>query len=160
VKFRVKVVSVSWGELEEMCRLLSLRIRRSRYKPDCIIGIARGGWVPARLLSDFLANKHLGSMRVEFYVRAGVRLPRPVIRQKPSISVKGKRVLLVDDVSDSGRSLEVAKAHLARRGAREVRVATLHKKPGTVFEPDYYVGKTSAWIMYPWEKNEVKHETS
>ncbi len=156
----MKVISISWGRLEGMCRSLSSRIRRSRYEPDCIIGIARGGWVPARLLSDFLENKNLGSMRVEFYVRAGVKLPKPVIRQKPSILVRGCRVLLVDDVSDSGLSLEVAKSDLMKRGAREVRVATLHKKPDTVFEPDYYVGKTSAWIMYPWEKNEVKNETS
>jgi hypothetical protein len=65
--------------------------------------------------------------------------------------VPGLKVLVVDDVSDTGSSLRTAMEHVADRGASEVRVATLHVKPWTTFRPDYYAAEVDAWIVYPWE---------
>ena len=69
-------------------------------------------------------------------------------------------MLIVDDVSDTGRSLAVAKDHVQKAGAEEIKVATLHYKPHSSFKPDYFVDETSAWVVYPWEVEETKRELS
>lgn len=141
-------------QIEEMCYKLAVKIRLSRFKFDVIVAIGRGGWIPARYLADYLGNiLALAHMKVEHYVgiakTAKARITEPV-----STSVKGKRVLLVDDVPDSGDSIVMAKKHLLKKGAREVRVACLHYKPWSVFKPDYYVKRTRCWVIYPWMRKE------
>ncbi|MFQ6053044.1 MAG: phosphoribosyltransferase, partial [Candidatus Bathyarchaeia archaeon] len=69
--------------------------------------------------------------------------------------VPGLRALVVDDVSDTGESLKVARRHVLSRGASEVRVATLHVKPWSRFRPDFYAEEVDAWIVYPWEPRET-----
>ncbi|MDO8339786.1 MAG: phosphoribosyltransferase [Candidatus Burarchaeum sp.] len=152
----MKFLKPTWAEIDTMCEELALTIEKSGFKPDVIVGIARGGWVPARLLSDKMNNEHVASMRVEFYTAPGVTNRVPKITQPVSTDVKGKRVLLVDDVSDTGHSLEVAFKSFA--DAKEVRTATLHYKPHSVFKPDYFIGTTSDWIVYPWEVNETERK--
>jgi len=147
---------VKWADVETMCTELAEEIRKSGYKPDILIGIARGGWVPARLLSDKLPHNHVASMRVEFYVEPGVTEKVPRLTQEPSVDLRAKKVLLVDDVSDTGHSLALAVRSL--KGAKEIRTATLHFKPHSIFEPDYYVAKTDKWIVYPWEVEETKRK--
>jgi len=145
-----------WNELEQLCRLLADKCRD--YHPDVLVGISRGGLVPVRLLSDYLANPHVAIMRIEFYLGIGKTKDKPEITHPLTIEVKDKKVLIVDDVSDSGKSLIEAKGYIEKLGAREVRVATLHFKPHSSYRPDYHVGETSAWIIYPWEKNEARLE--
>jgi hypoxanthine phosphoribosyltransferase len=67
-------------------------------------------------------------------------------------------VLIVDDIADTGRSLAVAKDYVLRKGAKEVKVATIHYKPDSIFKPDYCIASTTAWVVYPWERNEVERE--
>jgi hypothetical protein len=67
-------------------------------------------------------------------------------------------VLIVDDVADSGRSLTVAKEYILKQGAGEVKIATLHYKPVSMFKPDFFIGTTDAWIIYPWEVHEVERQ--
>ena|SRR3989344_8468117 len=152
----MKLLKLKWDEIDAMCSELAAAIEKSGYKPDVIVGIARGGWVPARLLSDKLGNESVASMRVEFYTAPGVTNRVPKITQPVSVDVKGKRVLLVDDVSDTGHSLELAFKSLS--DAKEVRTATLHYKPHSIFKPDYFVGTTSDWIVYPWEVEETERK--
>jgi len=152
----MKLLYISWQEMDEMCSKLARMIKKSGYRPDVIIGIARGGWMPARLLSDKLGNEHVASMRAEFYTKPGVTKRVPKITQPVSVSVRGKKVLLVDDVSDTGHSIALAARSI--RGAREVRTATLHYKPHSIFKPDYYVGTTGDWIVYPWEREETRRK--
>jgi len=87
---------------------LASEIRLSGYNPQVIVGVSRGGWPPARVMSDLLENPNLANMRVEFYKNIGVTAKRPKISQPVTSEVSGKRVLVVDDVSDSGHSLRVA----------------------------------------------------
>ncbi|RLG19701.1 phosphoribosyltransferase [Candidatus Micrarchaeota archaeon] len=152
----MKLLKLTWPEVQNMCEQLAVLIKNSGFEPDVIVGIARGGWVPARILSDFLDHEQIASMRVEFYTKPGETKKKPKITQKVSTAIKGKRVLLVDDVSDSGNSLKLARESL--KGAKEVRTATLHFKPGSIFKPDYYIGETSDWIVYPWEAKETERK--
>ncbi len=137
-----------------MALKLATRVRRSGYHPDVIVGVSRGGWPPARIMSDLLENQNLANMKVVFYRDIGLRNKRPVITQPVTSRVKGKRVLVVDDVSDTGHSLRVVYRHLIERGASKVKVCTLYLKPGSVFIPQFYVKKTTKWVIFPWERLE------
>ncbi len=134
---------------------LATRIRRSSFKPEVIVGVSRGGWPPARVMSDLLENQNLANMKVVYYKGIGVRNRRPMITQPVTTEVSGKRVLVVDDVADSGHSLKMVANHLRRKGAREIRVCTLYLKPHSVFTPDYYAKKTTKWVIFPWERLEA-----
>jgi len=146
---------ISWDKIYDLSIRLAEKIRKSNFVPDLIIGIARGGWIVARLLSDLLDIDDVGSVRIQFYRSVGVTYHEPVVSQPVSVSVEKKRVLLCDDVSDTGYSLKTAIEHIKERGAGIVKTATLHQKSKTVLIPDYWVEKTDAWIIYPWERRET-----
>jgi hypoxanthine phosphoribosyltransferase len=151
----LKFAAPSWDEIYSKVIDLSLKIRGSGCKFDCIVGIARGGWIVARLLSDLLDIADIGSLRIEFYKDVGTHSRSPIVTQPVSIDVRGKSVLAVDDVSDTGSSLVKAVQHLIDMGAGSVMVATIHVKPWTIFIPDFYIEVTDAWIIYPWESYET-----
>jgi len=153
----VRLKRVSWRDVERMCGELAGRIGESGFKPDLILGVGRGGWVPARLLSDLMGAGRLLSVRVEFYTGVGRTARVPVVTQSiPKRAFAGRRVLVVDDVADTGSSLSLIKKMLS--GAGEVRVATLHFKPRSRIKPDFFAKTTSAWLVYPWEKHETMRE--
>jgi hypoxanthine phosphoribosyltransferase len=137
--------------------LLSLarKVLRSGFVPDVVVGVSRGGWVPARVLCDLLSAPVLANIGIEFYSGVGERKRQPRLTQPLSTSVSGKRVLVVDEVVDTGKSLRLAKAHIIREGAREVRTVTMYTKPWSVVEPDYREKETSSWIVFPWETKET-----
>ncbi len=97
---------------------LAQQIKKDEYNPEVIVGVSRGGWPPARVMSDLLQNPNLANMRVEFYKDIGVRNKKPRITQPVTMEVVGKQVLVVDDVSDTGHSLRVVTNHLRRNRTR------------------------------------------
>jgi hypoxanthine phosphoribosyltransferase len=129
-------------------------IYESGFRPDIIVGIARGGWIPARILSDVLYADTLQNIRIEYYTDVGVRGREPRITQPLSGSLEGKSILLVDEVADTGDSLYHAIEHVEKLGVQEQRSAVLHLKPTSRVTPDYYMVKTSSWTVYPWENRE------
>lgn len=147
------MLRIGWGTAIGYCEQLAGRID---FEPDIIVGISRGGLVPARVLSDIMDVKEVLVLGVVFYKGMGKTEEGPQITQELSADIKGKRILLVDDVADSGKSLAFAKEHL--KDAAEVRTATLHYKPRSILKPDYFVDTTTAWIVYPWEVHEVERE--
>ena len=150
-----KYVAPSWDDVYGMMIELARQIKSSGYSPQVIVGVSRGGWPPARVMSDLLENPNLANMKVEFYRNIGVTAQRPKITQPVTSEVIGKRVLVVDDVADSGHSLRVASKHLRRKGAGEVRVCTLYLKPKSIFKPNHYARTTSKWVIFPWERLEA-----
>ncbi|TMI06952.1 phosphoribosyltransferase [Candidatus Bathyarchaeota archaeon] len=150
-----KYVAPSWDDVYDMMIELARQIKGGGYSPEVIVGVSRGGWPPARVMSDLLENPNLANIKVEFYTNIGVTAERPKITQPVTSGVAGKRVLVVDDVADSGHSLRVTVKHLARKGAREIRVCTLYLKPKSVFKPNHYARTTSKWIIFPWERLEA-----
>jgi len=147
---------VSWEEVEQMCRGNAERIK-NEFKPDLILGIARGGLAPARIMSDLLDVKTVFIVCAELYKNIGKTGNLKIKQDYPKNALKGKRVLIVDDVSDTGKTLSEIKGMVGKE-ALEVRVATLHYKPHSIFKPDYYSQSTSDWVVYPWEKEETKRE--
>lgn len=142
---------LEWTDFADASRQLATMVRRSGFDPDVVIAIARGGLLLAGSISYALGTKNCGSINVEFYTGIDERLPEPVLSSPmlDSPALAGKRVLLVDDVSDSGHTLALVVA-LLRDFAAEVRTATLYTKPRTVLVPDYTWRETGGWIVFPW----------
>ena len=134
---------------------LALKIRSSGFKPDLIVGVSRGGWAPGRILSDLLENTHTVNIKIEFYVGIGKTARKPVVTQPLSDNIAGKRVLVVDDVSDTGESLRVAVDHMVAKGAAGVKTVTVYYKPHSTFKPDFFADSTPDWIIFPWERLEA-----
>ena len=145
----------TWNKIYAMLLSQAEKIRKSGFKPNIIVGIARGGWIPARVLSDLLEIPDFATVRVEFYLGVAETRNEPALTQGVSAGVSGKKALVVDDVADTGKSLQLAKEHLLRQGATEVRIATLYYKPFSVAKPDYFEKETRRWVVFPWEMKET-----
>ena len=145
----------TWDEIYEMLLRLAEKIQRDDFHPDLIIGVCRGGWPPARVMSDLLGNPKLANISVEFYVDVAETKNKPVLTQSVTAPVKGKKVLILDDVADTGKTLKLVKEHLFDRGAEEVKIATIYYKPWSIVVPDYYEKETKRWIVFPWERKET-----
>jgi hypoxanthine phosphoribosyltransferase len=141
---------LSWEQCQEYCFSIFQRVITEGYEPDVIIGLARGGWIPARILSDYF-SKDLSTLRVEFYRGIEERERDPKLTQPLSRYKGWSHPLVVDDIVDTGKSLHLALEHMHSFGFDEIRSACLHIKPNTATEPDFYIKKTSAWVVYPWE---------
>lgn len=147
----LKLLHLSWGTIQLLAEEVAARIRESGYAPDLIVAVSRGGFDHARILCDQLEVRRLASVQIEYYAGVNETKEIPKIVYPLNADVSGKKVLVVDDVSDTGASLKAAKEHVEGQGASQVRVATLHIKPWTTFKPDYHAAETDAWIVYPWE---------
>jgi hypoxanthine phosphoribosyltransferase len=143
---------VTWGRFYGLCRRLGAIVRASGFRPDMIVAVGRGGWMPGRVLSDLLGLMDLTSFKVEHY-RGARREPLARVRYPLAADVSGRRVLLVDDVSDTGDTYRVALEHLQERSApAEVRTAALHHKVVSTYRPDFYATRVVRWrwVIYPW----------
>lgn len=143
--------TLTWAGFGEATRDLSRAIVADGFVPDVVVAIARGGLLPAGAIAYGLGIKSCGALNVEFYTGIGTVLDAPELLP-PDLDLgylPGKRVLLVDDVADSGRTLAMAVALLAEAGA-EVRSVCIYTKPGTVATPDYSWKDTPLWIDFPW----------
>ena len=134
------------------------KIKEDNFLPDIVIGIARGGWIPARLLADFFVLRETANMKVEAYEMIGEMSANAKITQDIEIPIDGKKVLVIDDIADSGASLKMAVGSLLRRNPAELKTATLFYKKTSVVIPDYYNVLTSAWEIFPWETFETIKE--
>jgi len=145
----------TWNQIYEMLLSQAEKIRKSGFKPDVTIAISRGGWLPARVLSDLLETPSLANVSVEYYLGIAEAKNEPVLTQGVLVAVTDKKVLIADDVADTGKSLKLVKEHILQQGAKEARTATVYYKPWSVVKPDYYARETRLWIVFPWEIKET-----
>ena len=142
---------LGWHEFGQASRELATQVQQSGFVPDMVVAIARGGLLLAGSVAYALDVKSCGAINVEFYTGVDLRLEEPVLLSPmlDTPSVAGQRVLLVDDVSDSGRTLAMV-LELLLSAQAEVRCLCLYSKPTTLLEPDYVWRRTSKWIAFPW----------
>ena len=143
------------NQIYEMLLNQAHTIRKQNYTPDVVIGIARGGLVPARVLTDLLSTPQLVIIQIEFYTDIAKTKQAPALTHPLNTDVTGKKVLIVDDIADSGNSLKLARTHLQEQGAREIKTATLYTKPQSIITPDFYEKQTSSWVVFPWDTRET-----
>ncbi|MDQ4500828.1 phosphoribosyltransferase [Sinomonas sp. ASV322] len=142
---------LSWPDFGTAARDLAADVVASGFEPDVVVAIARGGLLLAGAVAYALGTKSCGALNVEFYTGIDERLPEPVVLPPllDEASVHAKRVLLVDDVSDSGRTLAKVVDLITAWGA-DVRTVCLYSKPRTILEPDFVWRRTDRWITFPW----------
>jgi len=145
----------TWEQIYEMLLELAKRIRKTGYAPDTVVGVSRGGWPVARVMSDLLENPEVANVKAEFYLGVAETKREPVITQPVSASVKNRKVLVVDDVADTGKSLALVKDHLKEQGATDIKIATIYYKPWSTLKPDWFERQTERWIVFPWERKET-----
>ena len=148
----IKWELVTWEIFYDMTRQLAYLIQEDDYRPDIIIAIARGGYTPARILSDYLGVMDMTSFKVKHY-RSLDKQPGARIEHPLAADVSGRRILLVDDVSDSGDTFDVAIDHINTcANPIEIRTAVLHHKIVSKYKPTYYTREVREWhwITYPW----------
>ncbi len=150
-----KFLPVTWDDITLSTLRLARKVVEAHAVPDMLVGILRGGWVVARLLSDYLGVNSVEAVGIRFYKGVGERHERPVITRPLTADVGEKKVLIVDDVADSGKTLQITIELLQLYGPKEVKTASIYVKPTTVIVPDFYVIETDAWIIFPWEYAEV-----
>jgi hypoxanthine phosphoribosyltransferase len=147
---------VSWREAYLLAKRLAMHVKASKFCPDLVVAIGRGGFVPARTVCDFLLNDRLTSMKVEHYSLSAQRMDEVVIRYPLAVEVIGQRILIVDDVTDTGDTLKTAVAYVQGLEPAAIRTGVLQHKTTSTFQPDYFAEKVKEWrwIIYPWAAHE------
>jgi hypoxanthine phosphoribosyltransferase len=142
---------LTWEMYHDAAGQLAGTIKASGFRPDLLLGIARGGMFLATSLAYELDSKALYLVNVEYYEGVDQRLETPVILPpEPNLrDLASKKVLLIDDVADTGHTLK-AVADLCAAEVAEVRITTLYSKPRSVVQPDWAWRETEAWIDFPW----------
>jgi hypoxanthine phosphoribosyltransferase len=143
---------LDWDDIYSYAYQTSLKIKESGWRPDAVVGIARGGWVHARIQCDLLGIKDLFSVKVDHWGVTATKDGKAKLSVPLVGSVKGKKVLVVDDITDTGQSLTMAVNHIKEKGnPADVKTAALMHIDGSEFIPDYYgVEITWAWEIWPW----------
>lgn len=140
-----------WDELGSGARELAEQIVAGDYVPDIVLAIARGGLLLAGAIGYALDVKNVFTMNVEFYTGVDERLEMPMILPPVPdlIDLEEAKVLIVDDVADTGRTLLLVKDFCAGK-VGEVRCAVLYEKPHSEVRCEYVWRRTDRWIDFPW----------
>ena len=143
---------LSWDNVN---RLIDELLPQFRGGYDALLMITRGGVVPGGMISEALDIKYILTAAVEFHTGVQKRLAWPTFLQFPGDSLlRGRNILVVDDVWGSGRTIMTVKSRIETAGASS-ELCVLHYKPAeSMFRdaaPDYYAAVTDAWVIYPWE---------
>ncbi|MET1159718.1 MAG: phosphoribosyltransferase [Thermoprotei archaeon] len=159
---RVKTKLVTWDEIVEWSYGLARKIREDGYKPDVIIALARGGYVPARLLCDFLDVENLLSIQSQHWTEAAKVEEKAIIKYPYKVDLSGQKALIVDDIIDTGDSMKLARDYIVENWKpSEVKTAALQWiSPVARFKPDYYYieVKEWTWFQYPWTRLEDTYQ--
>jgi hypothetical protein len=131
------------------------KIQRQNIHPDIIVAVARGGLVPARILTDLLETAQFYCIQIQFYTDIQKTMCQPTLKQALTTQITDKTALVVDDIADTGESLKLAKTHLQTQGAKEIKTATLYLKPHSTVTPDFYEKQTGNWVVFPWDTKET-----
>ncbi len=145
----------TWNQIYEMLLSQTQKILSQKYSPDIVVAVTRGGLIPARILADLLETRELTTIQIEFYLDINQTNTKPTLKQPLTVNVAGKKILVVDDIADSGESLKLAKTHIQVKAAKEIKTATLYQKPQSIITPDFYERQTTNWVVFPWETKET-----
>ena len=155
---KVPVKIVSWEEIVEWSKGLAERIRGDGFQPDVVSAVSRGGFVPARLICDFLDVTNLLSIQSQHWVEAARMAEKAILRFPYRVDLSGMRAILVDDIVDTGDTLQLARDFVVREWRpSELKVAALQWISSVAkIRPDYYYLEVRdwTWFQYPWTRLE------
>lgn len=155
MEFKAKLVS--WSDIENWCLDLKNQIQE-KYDPDVIIGMARGGLVPARLLSDYLWIKDLFVVKTEHWGITATVDGTARIKADKSLNVAGRKIVVVDDITDTGGSMRLAHDFVNGLKPAEIKTATMLHIDSSTFVPDFFSHRVPkddwTWFIWPWNVHE------
>ena len=143
--------TLTYEEFGLAARELAQQVADDGFEPDIILSIARGGLFLGGALGYALDVKNLFVMNVEFYTGVDQRLELPVVLP-PTLDVvdlTGAKVLVADDVADTGKTLELVTDFCSGHVA-DVRTAVIYQKPRSTVRSSYAWKTTDAWVDFPW----------
>lgn len=146
---------LSWSDVEKKVDILAEKVVGDGYAVDTIIGVLRGGVIVANLLSDVLDVREVYVVGCRSYkgTEAG---ELKVYHDLVLGGLEGRNVLLVDDIADTGSTLDAAVEKLIKpRNPKKIKTATLFRKPWSKYCPTYCVDTTNGWVVFPWERFEA-----
>lgn len=155
VASRFKYEVPTWNKIYDSLLNQSQKIQKQTEKIDLILGISKGGLIPARILADFLQVSEIITIQVKFYIGIAQTHDEPIIIQPLTVNLSGKKILIVDDIADTGKSLKIVIEHLESLGITEIKTATLYLNNRSVIKPDFYEEITDKWVVFPWEIKET-----
>lgn len=150
-------IAPTWEEMGEICFDLGAAIIKSQKKFDVLVTLAKGGWTWSRTMVDLLDIPNLASFELVLYdpSKPGEKLKHMTLSTPLSVPLQGKKILLFDDVSDTGESLKWAIKYLQCFGPKSIMTATLFHKPHSEYKPDFFGLESDAWIVFPHERRET-----
>jgi len=141
--------------MEDYAKKTTAEIKKSGFHPDVIIGLSRGGLVPARMFCDFLHIKNCYTIKVDHWGITAAKDGQAKLSQELNMDLTGKKVLIVDDITDTGQSLELAKNHVQDKNPDELKTATLIHLSNSKYTPNFFgIEREWAWIIFPWNYKE------
>jgi uncharacterized protein len=142
---------LTWDRFGVAIAELAATITADEFRPDIVLAVARGGLPVAGALAYALDVKNCFTMNVAFYTGIDERLEMPVVLPPTldKVDIAGARVLVADDVADTGKTLELVRGEVAEFVA-DARSAVLYLKPWSVVIPEYVWNRTDRWIDFPW----------
>jgi uncharacterized protein len=145
----------SWADLDAWTAAVAAKVHAAGRSPEVIIGLTRGGWVPARLVADHLGVKRLLALQTAHWGVTATKDGHAALTEGLSGSVEGATALVVDDITDTGESLALAVDHIRTEGRpRRLETATCLHITHSKFVPDYFAEEVPAskwvWVVFPW----------
>jgi len=141
------VMEVDWPFFGELCRALALRVA-GEYEPEVVLGVAKAGVIPGVVVASIL--------QCEFASMVVTRREAdedPVLISGPPATVRGRRVLIVDETCDTGSTLRLALNEVRALAPAAVRTAVSFKTGD--FQPDYHAFETESFIILPWDREVI-----
>ena len=146
---------MDWNLFYKLAKQVATKINSSGYRPDIIVGLARGGWVLARVLCDLIGIKDLVSLKVEHWGVTATPDGKAQLKYPLNVDLTGKNVLVVDDITDTGESMRVTLEYLKSLKPSEIKTAALRHINTSKFLPDYFGEEISwRWVIFPWNFTE------
>ena len=142
------VLEVDWPFFGELCRALALRVARE-YEPEIVLGIAKAGVIPGVVVASILQTE-FSSMAVTRQ-EAGAQ---PVLVSGPPPTIRGRRVLIVDETCDTGSTMKLALSEVRALRPSEVRTAVSFKTGD--YAPDFHAFATDSFIILPWDREIIQ----
>ena len=153
---QIKYVNISWDQIDEYCNKISEDIKKMKISFDMIVAVGRGGMIPARILSDRLDVRNVQLFSIRLYKGITQRNTTPTVGSF-SVDIQGKNILLVDDILDSGITIETVINYMNSKRPVSVKTVTIMCKKSNKRKPTFFAEQCEddEWIVFPWERNET-----
>lgn len=150
----MEIVNYSYEDIEKLCVVISKKIEKSNFKTDYILGVAVSGLIPAVIFARILNIKKIMSVSVSSYEKKKQKELKLLIAPDKSL-LKGKNVLIVDDICDTGNTIIFLKDLFKTYNVKSIKCATLFlNKEHSKITPDFYGKIVNHWVGFPWDKFE------